>query len=135
VVESRAEGADAVLLIAAALSAAELEALLTAAADLGLGTLVETHTDEDLDKVLATNAPVIGVNARDLETLEVDPARALAVLRRVPDDRIAVYESGIASRDDVARARAAGAQVVLVGEALMRAADPGAAIRDLRGAA
>src|SRR3990170_2487355 len=135
VIESRVEGADAVLLIAAALSGSELKALIAAAADLGLGALVETHSEADLEKALATDAPVIGVNARDLETLEVDAARALALLGRVPEDRIAVLESGIASRADVERAGAAGASAVLVGEALMRAEDPAAALRELRGAA
>src|SRR3990172_8199866 len=76
VIESRVEGADAVLLIAAALSATELMALVAAAADLGMGALVETHSEADLEKVLTTDASVIGVNARDLESLEVDPARA-----------------------------------------------------------
>lgn len=135
VIESRVQGADAVLLIASAVSPAELRALLATASDLGLGALVETHSDEDLDDALAADAPVIGVNARDLETLQVDPERALGLLRRVPDDRVAVMESGIATRDDVARATEAGARAVLVGEALMRAEDPGATIRDLRGAA
>jgi len=135
VIESRVEGADAVLLIAAALSGSELKALIAAAADLGLGALVETHSEADLEKALATDAPVIGVNARDLETLEVDAARALALLGRVPEDRIAVLESGIASRADVERAGAAGASAVLVGEALMRAEDPAATLRELRGAA
>ena len=135
VIESRVEGADAVLLIAAALSGSELKALIAAAADLGLGALVETHSEADLEKALATDAPVIGVNARDLETLEVDAARALALLGRVPEDRIAVLESGIASRADVERAGAAGASAVLVGETLMRAEDPAATLRELRGAA
>jgi indole-3-glycerol phosphate synthase len=106
--------------------------MLAMAADLGLGTLVETHTDDDLAKALATDAPVIGVNARDLETLEVDVARALALLSDVPQDRLAVLESGLSSREDVSRAVDAGAAAVLVGEALMRAPDPGALIRTLR---
>jgi indole-3-glycerol phosphate synthase len=135
VIESRAEGADAVLLIAAALSGSELKAMLAAAVDLGLGVLVEAQSEEDLEKALATQATVVGVNARDLETLAVDPARAIALLERVPPDRIAVLESGIASRSDVERAVAAGARAVLVGEALMRAPDPGAKLRELRGAA
>jgi len=107
--------------------------MLAAAGDLGLGALVETHTEEDLDKALATDAEVVGVNARDLETLEVDPERALALLRRVPEDRVAVLESGIATREHVERAVAAGASAILVGESLMRAEDPGAKLRELRG--
>lgn len=133
VIESRVEGADAVLLIAAALSEPELKAMLGAAGDLGLGALVETHSEEDLEKALATDAEVVGVNARDLETLEVDPEGALALLRRVPDDRVAVLESGIATREHVERAIAAGASAILVGEALMRAEDPAAKLRELRG--
>jgi len=135
VIESRVEGADAVLLIAAALSEPELKAMLAAAGDLGLGALVETHSEEDLDKALATGAEVVGINARDLETLEVDVGRAVALLGRVPPDRIAVLESGISSRGDVERATGAGARAVLVGEALMRADDPVAKLRELRGAA
>ena len=131
--EARVEGADAVLLIAAALSPNELEAMLATAEDLGLGTLVEVHSEEDLDKAVATSAKVVGVNARDLETLEVDPDRALALLERVPNDRIAVAESGISERAQVERAVRAGARAVLVGEALMRAEDPGAKLRELRG--
>jgi indole-3-glycerol phosphate synthase len=134
-IESRAEGADAVLLIAAALSELELKAMLAAAEDLGLDALVEAHAPDDLDRALATGARVVGVNARDLETLEVDLERALAMLGRVPPDRVAVLESGVRTHRDVERAVAAGASAVLVGEALMRAADPGALVRELRGTA
>jgi indole-3-glycerol phosphate synthase len=135
VIESRAAGSDAILLIAAALSELELKGMLAVAADLGLGALVETHSEEDLAKALATDAPVIGVNARDLETLEVDVERALAMLPDVPSDRVAVLESGVSTRVDVERAIDAGAGVVLVGETLMRSPDPAATIRSLRGAA
>jgi indole-3-glycerol phosphate synthase len=135
VIESRAAGADAVLLIAAALSELELKGMLAVASDLGLGALVETHSPDDLAKALATDAPVVGVNARDLETLEVDVERALAMLPDVPSDRVAVLESGVSTREDVERAIDAGARGVLVGEALMRSPDPGATIRSLRGAA
>ncbi|HEU4354124.1 MAG TPA: indole-3-glycerol-phosphate synthase TrpC, partial [Actinomycetota bacterium] len=126
-------GADAVLLIAAALTDHELASMLAAADDLGLGALVEVHTDRDLERALATSAKVVGVNARDLETLEVDPDRALALLQQVPEDRIAVAESGISEREHVERAVAAGARAVLVGEALMRATDPGGKLRELLG--
>jgi indole-3-glycerol phosphate synthase len=131
VIESRAAGADAVLLIAAALTDAQLEALMHAASDLGLAVLLETHSDEDLNRALATTAAMIGVNARDLETLDVDPAGALERLGRVPDDRLAVLESGVASRADVDAARDAGAAAILVGEALVRADDPARAVRKL----
>ena len=132
-IEARVEGADAALLIAAALSEHELAAMLATAGDLGLGTLLEVHSEDDLETALATDAKVLGVNARDLETLEVDRERALALLGEVPEDRIAVAESGISTRDDVERATRAGARAVLVGEALMRAPDPAARIRELRG--
>lgn len=134
-IEARVAGADAVLLIAACLSQAELAALLAAAKDLGLATLIETHSEEDLTKAAETGAEAIGVNARDLETLEVDEGRALELLRLVPEGRIAVLESGISTREQVERAVEAGADAVLVGEALMRAVDPGAKLRELLGAA
>jgi indole-3-glycerol phosphate synthase len=134
-IESRVEGADAVLLIAAALSDPELTAMVAAADDLGMGSLVEAHGEEDLERAVAAGATVIGVNARDLETLEVDRERALHLVARVPADRIAVLESGISSRAHVERAAAAGAGAVLVGEALMRADDPAEALRHLRGSA
>ena len=133
IIQSRAAGADAVLLIAACLSKDELVAMLATAQDLGLDALVETHTDEDLQKALGAGAEVIGVNARDLETLEVDAERALEQLGRIPADRIAVMESGIASRAQVETAVAAGASAILVGEALMRSDDPGAKLRELMG--
>lgn len=130
-IEARAGGADAVLVIVAAVSDDELAALLRAARDLGIGTLVEAHSDADLDRALATEEPVIGVNARDLETLEVDVLAALDRLRKVPEDRIAVLESGIAGRADVDAAIDAGASAILVGEALVRAEDPARAARKL----
>src|SRR5919197_2139352 len=130
-IESRATGADAVLLIVGALTDPQLQALLSAADDLGLGTLVETHSDEDLGRALATDAPVIGVNARDLETLDVDVARAHERIASLPEDRLGVLESGIAGRGDVDAAIAAGASAILVGEALMRADDPARAVRKL----
>jgi indole-3-glycerol phosphate synthase len=133
VIESRAAGADAVLLIAACLTTAELEAMIAAAADLGVGALVETHADGDLERALAAGAQIIGVNARDLETLELDVDRALAQLERVPSDRLSVFESGVRTRADVEAAVRAGASAVLVGEALMRADDPAAAVAELAG--
>ena len=131
VIESRASGADAVLLIVAVLTDAELRALLEAAADLGLGTLVETHSDEELGRALETEAPVIGVNARDLETLDVDVEGALARLEGLPTDRVGVLESGVSTRGHVDAALAAGASAILVGETLMRAEDPARAVRKL----
>ena len=133
VVEARAAGADAVLLITACLSDRELIAMLDATAQWGMEALVETHQSVDLRRALATDAQIIGVNARDLETLEVDPERALAQLARVPRDRIAVMESGIATRAQVVAAVKAGASGILIGEALMRAADPARTLRQLTG--
>jgi len=131
ILEARAAGADAVLLISSCLSDDELIRMIAVARELGMEPLVETYTDEDLQRVLATDAEVVGVNARDLESLDVDVAAALRRLARIGDDRVAVLESGIRTRADVAAAVAAGASAILVGETLMRAADPGAAIHEL----
>ena len=131
VIEARATGADAVLLIVAAVTDPELHALLAAARDLGLAALVETHSEADLRRALETDATIVGVNARDLESLEVDVAAALARVEAVPEDRIAVLESGIASRADIDAALRAGASAILVGESLMRADEPARAVRKL----
>jgi indole-3-glycerol phosphate synthase len=133
--EARVAGADAVLLITAALPDDELATMLQAAKELDLATLVETHSDADLERALAAGAQVVGVNARDLESLRVDEPRALELLGRIPEDRTAVFESGVSSREQVQRAGAAGAAAVLVGESLMRAAAPAAKIAELRGVA
>jgi indole-3-glycerol phosphate synthase len=132
VLAARAAGADAVLLIAAIVDDDGLRALIAAARELGMEPLVESHTDEDLDRVLATDARIVGVNSRDLESLEVDVDAARARVGRIRD-RIAVFESGIRSRADVERAVAAGASAILVGETLMRAGDPSATARALLG--
>ena len=131
--EARAAGADSVLLITACLGGDELDAMLDAARALGMEPLVETHTDDDLERALATDAEVVGVNARDLESLAVDVPAALERLHRIPKGRVAVLESGVGSRADVVAAVAAGASAILVGEALMRAADPGSKVRELLG--
>lgn len=131
VIEARAMGADAVLLIVAAVTDPELHALQATARDLGLSTVVETHSEADLRRALDTDATIVGVNARDLESLEVDVAAALDRIDAVPDDRVAVLESGIASRGDVDAALRAGASAILVGESLMRADDPARAVRKL----
>jgi indole-3-glycerol phosphate synthase len=130
-VEARAAGADSVLLIAACLDDELLDPMITAARALGMEPLLETHSAHDLERALATDAEIIGVNARDLQTLEMDVPAALGRLRSIPSGRIAVFESGIASHADAAAAVAAGASAILVGEALMRAADPAAAIAGL----
>ena len=133
VIEARAFGADAVLLITACLSSSELRAMLDTASDLGVAALVETHSDEDLDRALESGAPIIGVNSRDLESLEMDEARALDLAKRIPSDRTVVFESGIHTRAQVERALEAGAHAILVGESLMRAKSPAAKLRQLRG--
>jgi len=131
--EARAADADAVLLITASVTDDELESLLQTAKELELSALVEAHAEEDLERSLAAGAAIVGINARDLETLDVDEERALRLLERVPSDRVRVFESGISSREQVQRAVDAGADAVLVGEHLMRSADPAAAIAGLRG--
>lgn len=133
IIEARARGADAVLLITACLTDGELASMLAVAADLGMDALVETHADHELERALASGARLIGVNARDLETLEVDVGRALERIGRVPADRIAVFESGVRTRADMRAAVDAGASAILVGEALMRAGDPRAAVGSLLG--
>ncbi|HEX7091459.1 MAG TPA: indole-3-glycerol phosphate synthase TrpC [Longimicrobiales bacterium] len=133
--EARAAGADAALLIVRVLDDAELADLLAAARDCGLGVLVEIHGAGELERALRAGAEVIGVNARDLGTLRTDADVVLALAARVPEARVLVGESGIRSAEDVERLADAGVDAVLVGESLMRAADPGAAARALAGVA
>jgi indole-3-glycerol phosphate synthase len=129
--EARAWGADAVLLIVAALDRPSLRALLEEAAGAGLDALVEVHTEPEAEVAAAAGATLIGVNTRDLATLEVDPDRFAVVRRALPDGAVLVAESGIRDHADVRAAADAGADAVLVGETLVRAADPAAAVRDL----
>ena len=131
VLESRAMGADAILLIAACLSDAQMAELEACAIDLGLDVLVEVHDGNELDRALRLNTPLLGINNRNLRTFEVTLDTTLGLLARVPADRLLVTESGIAGRADVLRMRAAGVNAFLVGEAFMRAEDPGAALADL----
>ncbi|HVB05865.1 MAG TPA: indole-3-glycerol phosphate synthase TrpC [Acidimicrobiales bacterium] len=128
---ARAMGADAVLLIVAALSDGELARFLAAAAALGLSALVEVHDGAEAARALDAGATLVGVNQRDLRTFEVDGARALAVLGALPDGVVRVAESGIRDAADVARLRDAGFDAVLVGEALVTAADPAARLAAL----
>jgi indole-3-glycerol phosphate synthase len=121
IIEAAAAGADAVLLIVAALEQAQLVALLEAAALYQLDALVEVHTLPELDRALETDARIIGINNRNLATFEVDLATTETLSEQVPDDVLLVSESGIKSADDIARVKACGANAVLIGEALMRA--------------
>jgi indole-3-glycerol phosphate synthase len=129
--ESRAWGADAVLLIVAALDPAALRALLDEAAAAGLDALVEVHTTAEAATATAAGATLVGVNARDLTTLEVDPGRFAAVRDALPGGAVLVAESGIRDRAGVEAADAAGADAVLVGESLVTAEDPVRAVRAL----
>ena len=129
--EAREAGADAVLLIVAALEDAVLRDLLGAAKGAGLATLVEVHTAGELDRALRLGAPVIGINNRDLQTLTTALAPSLALLPQIPPGPIAVSESGLRTGADVAQVVAAGAHAVLVGETLLRADDVAAKVREL----
>ncbi|MBN2621721.1 MAG: indole-3-glycerol phosphate synthase TrpC [Acidimicrobiales bacterium] len=135
VCDARIMGADAVLLIAAALDDDELAELHTLALDVGLDALVEIHDEEELDRAVAIEAHLIGVNQRDLVTFEVDDERAVRVGRAIPSTAVRVAESGIRGPDDAAALAAAGFDAVLVGEMLVTSGDPEAAVAALRAAA
>jgi indole-3-glycerol phosphate synthase len=124
-------GADAVLLLLRDLDDEACAALLGAAAALGLDTLVEAHDDEELARAVSLDAPVLGINARDLTTFAIDRNVQLDLVARAPADRVVVAESGIHSRAQGAAAELAGADAILVGSALMRAADPAAKLTQL----
>ncbi|HXE75999.1 MAG TPA: indole-3-glycerol phosphate synthase TrpC [Candidatus Xenobia bacterium] len=130
--EARAAGADAFLLIAAILSAAELRLLLTLGRQLGMSALVEVHTADELARALDAEAEIIGVNNRDLKTFSVDIETSLRLVEAVPDACLVVSESGLWSNDDLQRLRAAGFDAFLIGEHLMRATEPAAALAQLQ---
>jgi indole-3-glycerol phosphate synthase / phosphoribosylanthranilate isomerase len=129
--ELRRAGADAVLLLLRDLDDACVRALMERAAVLGLDTLVEAHDAEELERAVGVGAEVIGINARDLDTFEIDRSAQLALVEQAPRDRVVVAESGIDSRAQGAEAELAGADAILVGSALMRAQDPGAKLEEL----
>jgi indole-3-glycerol phosphate synthase len=131
--ESKAAGADAVLLVARTLEPAELDALHAEARALDLDALVEVHTDPELERALELDVDVIGINNRDLDDFSVDLQRTFELLPDVPAGKIVVSESGIRSRADVEKLEGIGIDAILVGEALMRAPDPEAAVRELAG--
>jgi indole-3-glycerol phosphate synthase len=135
VLEAAAAGADALLLIVAALVDAELRELHAQAAGLGLAALVEVHDERELERALAAGAGVVGVNNRDLRTLEVDTDRTFELRERIPAECVMVAESGFSRPEELRRLEAAGVDAVLIGEALMRASDIELACRELcRGA-
>ena len=129
--ESRAMGADCVLLIAACLDDAQMAELEAVARSLDMAVLVEVHDPAELERALRLKTPLIGVNNRNLHTFEVSLDTTLSLLPQIPADRILVTESGIANRQDVEALRAAGVHAFLVGEAFMRAPEPGLALADL----
>lgn len=133
--EARANAADAVLLIVAALSQEELISLSASARSHGLDVLCEVHDRQELDRAVGARCDLIGVNTRDLRSFKVDLQTAIALADRFPGDIVRVAESGIGSAQDVSLLRSAGYHAFLVGESLMRAERPGAALRELMGGA
>lgn len=131
VLEARAMGADCILLIAAALELPAMRELEAAADALGLSVLVEVHDAKELEAALALRTPLVGINNRNLRTFETRLETTIELRKRVPDDRIVVTESGILARADVDRLRGEGIGAFLVGEAFMRADEPGKALAEL----
>ena len=131
--ETRATNADSFLLIVAALAQETLVELLTLGRELGMEPLIEVHTREELDRALAAGARIIGVNNRDLRTLHVFAETSLKLIEAIPDECIAVAESGLGWHAELQQLRAVGFDAFLIGESLMTAADPAAALRALLG--
>jgi indole-3-glycerol phosphate synthase len=131
--ESRAIGADCILLIAACLDDAQMKDFEAIALGLGMAVLVEVHDAAEMERALRLRTPLVGVNNRNLRSFEVSLSTTLELLPRLPADRLLITESGIGSRAEVRRLREAGVDAFLVGEAFMRAPDPGAALADLFG--
>jgi indole-3-glycerol phosphate synthase len=131
VYEARLLGADAILLIVRALEQANLENLYRLATELGLEALVETHSADEVRRAVDAGARIVGVNNRDLDRLVTDPSLALRLRDLVPGDRVYVAESGVSQPDQLCALASVGADAVLIGEALVRAADPGAQLRSL----
>ena len=133
VADARLMGADAVLLIAAALEPNELVELHGLAVELGLDALVEVHDERELEVAMSAGATLVGVNQRDLVTFEVDHDRAVRMAKVIPDGVVTIAESGVRGRDDAAGLADAGYDAILVGETLVTAADPSATLRGLLG--
>lgn len=130
---SRAMGADCILLIAACLDDAQLQDLEAIALGLDMAVLVEVHDATELERALKLKTPLLGINNRNLQTFTVSLETTLALISQVPTDRLLITESGILTREDVLKMRTAGVHAFLVGEAFMRASDPGQALADLFG--
>ncbi len=131
--EARAHGADVVLLIVAALGANQLKDYFQLASELGMRSLIEVHTHDELERALEISPEIVGVNSRNLKTLEVDTGAFAELIPRLPADIVRVAESGITNRRDVDYAQNSGATAILVGEALVRAGEPVTAVRELLG--
>lgn len=134
ILEARAHGADLILLIVAALEDALLKDLLDITHELGMQALVEAHTEQEIERALAVDARILGVNVRNLKTLDVDLTHYSRLAEHLPAGVVTVAESGVTGPDDVAAYARQGADAVLVGEALVRHGDPARAIRDWRAA-
>ena len=131
--EARAHGADMVLLIVAALAKSQLRDFYDLATDLGMAVLIEVHTADELERAMEISPRIVGVNSRNLKTLEVNPAAFAELIPRIPNEVIRVAESGISRRADVEFAQSHGADAILVGEALVTSADANLAMRTLLG--
>jgi indole-3-glycerol phosphate synthase len=131
--EARAHGADVVLLIVAALAKSQLRDFYDLATDLGMAVLIEVHTADELERAMEISPRIIGVNSRNLKTLEVNPSAFAELIPRIPNEVIRVAESGISRRADVEFAQSHGADAILVGEALVTSADANLAMRSLLG--
>jgi indole-3-glycerol phosphate synthase len=131
--ESRWIGADAILLIARILTSDEMNRLINLAQDLGMTSLIEIYTENELEKVLSTPAKIIGINNRNLDTLEVNIENSLRLRRAIPSEYITVSESGIKSREDVLRIENAGFDAMLIGETLMKSENPDDKLKELLG--
>ena len=129
--ESRAIGADALLLIAAILDRQQMREYLALCRELGMDALVEVHTREELDRVLDTEAVLIGINNRNLSTFHTDIETTVELIRYIPDDKTVVSESGICTSEDIKKLKKAGVDAFLIGEALMRHDSPGAKLAEL----
>jgi len=131
--EARAHGADMVLLIVAALAKSQLRDFYDLATEMGMAALIEVHTADELERAMEITPRIIGVNSRNLKTLEVNPVAFSELIPQIPNEVIRVAESGISQRSDVEFAQSHGANAILVGEALVTSADPNLAMRTLLG--